>query len=361
MSNLIADTDKAFGLAKAASLAASKSAVNTRETVAKIIAASETAKVESMNATESLKLKTTQVLTDSKIHMLNVMAEITTKTSLKALEVAKEAESVLALAEKNASAAKRHARSVLVDRKRVQDHLNANAQDKALRASNEALDSANEAQRMLEKALEWEKRACELLETIRSLNLAQQDTLQKACLSVDVPVQLPATDLDRVQEITGDVLMNNTAIACNMDATKQAGNSAIAGNDTVKAVETAQDATSSAVQATTNAQIALQNAEAAKQLLDQAEARSLTSQDVSEVERATVIAEEAARVSKEATAKALVATEIAQVTEKSVVSTITPGNKKRAVAYVVGLSALFLLGTLYIMRRQNRRSSVRRV
>jgi len=146
---VLADANDAFDRAQAASLNAAKSASNSRDSVSKVRSASETAQIASMNATENLKLKATQVLTNARIKMLDVMAEITTTTAIKAKDLSKQAESVLELAEKNAAATKRHARSLLTRRKQVQDAAKAHAQaasaahvTKASRALKEAMESA---------------------------------------------------------------------------------------------------------------------------------------------------------------------------------------------------------------------------
>ena len=96
MSKFVSDANDAFDRAQAASLSAAKSATNARDAVAKVRAASEAAQIASTNATENLMLKTTQVWTDARIRKLDVMAEITTKTAIKAKDIAKQAESVLA-------------------------------------------------------------------------------------------------------------------------------------------------------------------------------------------------------------------------------------------------------------------------
>lgn len=102
----------------------------------------------------------------------------------------------------------------------------------------------------------WGKRALELVEAIRVLNSEEKDAIQKATIVVEVPVQQPATDLEGVQVVTSDVSMNNAVISGNIDATKKASDVAISTGDVVKAEEAATDATSTAIQATSNAQIA---------------------------------------------------------------------------------------------------------
>ena len=370
MQKFVADANDAFERAQAASLNAAKSASNSREIVAKVRAASETAQIASTNATESLKLKTTQVLTDARIKMLDVMAELTTKTAIKAKDIAKQAESVLDLAEKNAAAAKRHARSLLIRRKQVQDAAKAHAQAasavhvaKASRALKEAVDLAKEAQETLAKTLGWETRAVELVDAMRVLNAEQQDAVQKATIVVDVPVQKPATDLEGVKVITGDVSINNMVISGNIDATKKATDAAVSTKDVVKAEEAATDATSTAIQATTNAQIALKNAEAAKKLLDEAAAKSVTGDDDEfDLEEATVVANKAVDLAAEAKEKAISATDVAKHTEK-VVMKVSAGTVPADYTMVyVGVGALCLLigGVYYwkknVMTKSSRRS-----
>ena len=353
MSNFVSQVEEAYERVQTASLNAAKSAANTREAVAKVMAAAETAQIASTNATENLKLKTTQVLTESRIRMLDAMAEITTQTAIKAKDIAKQADSILELAEKNAAATKRHARSTLGRRKQVQDASKAHAQAasdrhtaKASRALKEAIANATEAQETLAKTLEWEKRALELVGAMRDLNTAQQDAVQKATIVVDVPAQPPATDLESVQVVTDDIAMNNSVISDNVDATKKAGDVAISTNDVVKAEEAATDATSSAIQATTNAQTALKNAEAAKKLLDDAAATSVATGDHEslELEKATVVAEEAAKLAAEAKDKAVMATDAAKDAEK-VVLKVSAGTvaANYNVAYFVGGAAVILL------------------
>lgn len=64
-------------------------------------------------------------------------------------------------------------------------------------------------------------RSLELVEAIRVVNSEEQDALQKAAIVVDVPIQTPATDLESVHVVTGDVSMNNAVISDNIDATKK--------------------------------------------------------------------------------------------------------------------------------------------
>lgn len=359
ISNFIAQAVDAFERAGNASVNARKAVANAREAVATVSAASEAAQIASTNATESLKLKTTQVLTDSKIRMLDVMAEITTSTANKAKDVAKQAESVLELAERNQAATVRHAQSARKSRNEARDAGKAYEKqarpkhmEEASRAAKQAIASAKAAQETATKTMEWEKRALELVDAIRDLNTAQQDAVQKASIAVDVSVQKPPPDLESVQEVTGDVSMNNSVVAANLDATKKAGDEALSTNDVVKAQETAQDATMTAIQATSNAQIALQNAEAAKALLDNAAERSLAGDDDDgiEIERATVVAEEAAQLAAEAKEKAIVATDAAKAAEKSVLKVATgTAAADYTMLYVLG-ALLLVVGAGYYLK-----------
>lgn len=359
ITKMVADANDAYERAKAAAVNAAKSATNARKAVAKVRAASESAQIASTNATENLKLKTTQVLTDSRIRMLDTMADLTTKTAIKAKDIAKEGESILDAAQKNAAATKKHAQSVLGRRKQVQDAAKAHAQaenathmDKASRALKRAITLANEAQETLAKTIIWENRALELVEAIRILDAELQDAIQQATIVVDVPVQAPATDLESVKVVTSDISTNNSVISENIDATKKASDVAISTLDVVKAEEAAVDATSSAIQATTNAQIALQNAEAAKTLLDEAAATSVAGQDDELLEEATVVANNALDLAAEAKEKAISATDVAKETEK-VVMKVSEGTVPADYTMVyVGVGVvLLLIGGAYYFKK----------
>ena len=189
------------------------------------------------------------------------------------------------------------------------------------------------------------------MEAIRVLNTEQQDAIQKATIVVDVQVQKPATDLEGVKVVTGDVSMNNSVIATNIDATKKATDAAISTKDVVKAEEAATDATKSAIQATSNAQTALQNADAAKKLLDQAAAKSVTG-DNDEVKRATLVAEQAAQQSAEAKDKAIKATEAAKHAEKNVMKISAGTVPADYTMLYVGVGGLLLVvGMAYYLKK----------
>jgi len=317
MSTFLTQAQEAYQSSLAASCQASKAVTNAREMVAKVRAASEAAQVASINATESLKLKVSQVLTDSRIRMLDAMAEVTTLTAIKTKDILSQAKSALELAEKNAAATKRHTRSTLINRNVAQmaglDFATTETTylTKASRAANEAIASARDAEIALHKVMMWEKRVLELMDAINSTVVSQQEAVQKASQTSYAQVQTPSSDLESVQKISSDVQMNNAVITANVEATKK-----VEGN-IAKVGLSAKESAWTAIQATSNAQIALQNAEAAKSIMHIMQ-KAKTSLLNMNLEKASVVAKAATKVATEARDLAIIATDVAKAIEKNV-------------------------------------------
>ena len=301
MAAAVIQSVEAVRTAKAVAEAALTSATNARTAVMKAKAAAAAANTAARNATENLKLKTTQTLSPIEALKLDIMASVTSATASKSMALASQADKVLQQARMHMLAAKNAALKALEANKVANGvrigELSVHASN-VTKAAQAAVAFAEEAQQALQKAQDAEQEALNILTSFTRLQDEQKQSEERALATAVVPLPaLPAVK-GLVENITAEVVAKIARIETNVNAVK-------ATTDAAKAQDNAAAATQNAIEATTNAQIASQNANAAAQI-------AMAATTIDQADAAAMAARAAAQTAAEAKTQATMATEAAK-------------------------------------------------